>query len=156
MVKYRRLSGDELQELEQEFKQYLITNGIYDEEWRVMNTENPTKAVELVDLFSDLVMDKALSKIKYIVHRTKSTLDFFWFQEKNAIMIGLTSHSERVDFKKENFFSSIPEDFNQIKHFRSDKKVIDRNLELFEMLNKGCEIVDQEFYDLMNQLTQIT
>ena len=54
MVKYRFLTDDELIALEVEFKQFLITNGLHDDEWRVLNKDYPKKAEEVVGLFRDL------------------------------------------------------------------------------------------------------
>ena len=47
MLKYRLLTDDELKELEHEFKQFLIVNEIYDEEWRKLNAEKSKKVDEL-------------------------------------------------------------------------------------------------------------
>ena len=65
-MKYRTLKEDELLGLEEEFKQFLIVNGIHNDEWVKMNQEETDKAVELVNIFSDTVLQTVYEKIKFI------------------------------------------------------------------------------------------
>ena len=64
MVKYRYLTDQELQEFEEEFKHFLIANGLHAEEWEKLNNEDPDKAIEVVGLFSNLILDKVYSFAK--------------------------------------------------------------------------------------------
>ena len=43
MVKYRYLTDKELQEFEEEFKHFLIANGMHSEEWERLNHEDVDK-----------------------------------------------------------------------------------------------------------------
>ena len=63
-MKYRCLTDEELKELEQEFKHFLISNNVYTEEWEKLNKKKDKRVQELVELFSDVVLDKALKNIK--------------------------------------------------------------------------------------------
>ena len=65
-MKYRLLTDEELKELEEDFKHFLITNHVYNEEWIQLNKTNDKKVKELVELFSDIVFEKALSKIIFL------------------------------------------------------------------------------------------
>jgi hypothetical protein len=79
--KYRILSSDELQELDPEFKQFLIVHGIFDEEWRKINIENADYAIEMVEIFSDTVLEKVYSKISFLEYREKEVLIALSFTE---------------------------------------------------------------------------
>ena len=60
-MKYRCLSDEELKELEGEFKHFLITNNVYTEEWEELNKKKDKKVQEFVEMFSDIVLGKALN-----------------------------------------------------------------------------------------------
>ena len=60
-MKYRCLSDEELPELEGEFKHFLISNNVYTEEWEELNKKKSKKVQELVEMFSDIVLNKAFS-----------------------------------------------------------------------------------------------
>jgi hypothetical protein len=62
-MKYRCLTDDELRLLADDLKHFLIVNGVHAEEWEYINKVNPSKATQLVELFSDTVLDKVYSKI---------------------------------------------------------------------------------------------
>ncbi|PIZ06352.1 MAG: hypothetical protein COY57_02475, partial [Flavobacteriales bacterium CG_4_10_14_0_8_um_filter_32_5] len=66
MLKYRLLTSEELRELEEEFKHFLIINQIYDDEWKLLNQQKSQKVEELIVLFSNLVIEKALKKIAFL------------------------------------------------------------------------------------------
>ncbi|MDO7610504.1 MAG: DUF6495 family protein, partial [Crocinitomicaceae bacterium] len=60
------LTEEELNVLSDDFTQFLVIQGIPDESWRKMNLENKEKAIRLVEIFSDTVLAKVYSKIKYL------------------------------------------------------------------------------------------
>ena len=64
------LSQEELELLEEDLKAFLIVNGIHADEWEQMNTAAPEKAIELVELFSDTVLQKVYENLRFIEHRT--------------------------------------------------------------------------------------
>ena len=59
-MKYRCLTSEELKELEQELKHFLIANHVYTEEWAALNKKKDKRVQELIELFSDVVLEKAL------------------------------------------------------------------------------------------------
>jgi hypothetical protein len=154
MILYRRLTGQELKELELEFKQFLIANGIYDLDWKKLNEESPEKAQDLVDLFSNVVLEKALKKIEYIARKTANNLDVFCFQEENAFLVSLSSSGENINFLKDNWMELLPKNFEEVKYFKLDKRINNRPKEIFQLLSSGCEIVDAKLYHLLDELSK--
>ena len=61
-MKYKRLSVEELQALEQEFINFLAAAQITAPDWVKMKENEFAKAEELVDVFSYMVFDKVLKK----------------------------------------------------------------------------------------------
>jgi hypothetical protein len=154
MVKYRRLSDEELKELEQEFKQFLIANGVHNEEWISINEKQPEEAINLVDLFSDLVLEKSLEQIKYLIHSTQGDLKMFWFQKDEARLVALKSNTESINFTSSNWLSEIPEHYAQIEFFTSEKKFSesDRSKELYTLIKAGAQVSTEQMFKIVHQL----
>ena len=77
-MKYRLLANDELEHFQDELKQFLIVNGVHAEEWESMNLEDPQKAVELIGLFSDTVLQRVYEKLHYFEFRSINSLMLFY------------------------------------------------------------------------------
>ena len=81
MPRFRTLSQDELQVLEPEFKQFLIVHQLYDKEWRELAAQQPQKAQEFIELFSDIVLEKAYQKAQSLVQIGHDFIALFLLQE---------------------------------------------------------------------------
>ncbi|MFT6716775.1 MAG: hypothetical protein ACJA0Q_001423 [Saprospiraceae bacterium] len=156
MVKYRRLSDGELKELEQEFKQFLIANGVHNEEWVKINKEQPDEALNLVDMFSDLVLEKSLEQIKYLIHATKEDLKVFWFQKKQARLVALKSNTQAIRFTTETWMSEIPEHFSNVECFTSEKQFEEkeRSKELFALIKAGAQVSSEQMFKIVHELVK--
>lgn len=156
MVKYRRLSDEELKELEPELKQFLITNAIYDEEWVKINKNDPEKALSLVDKFSDLVLEKSLEEIKYLVHSSSDSLKLFWYRKNTATLIGLDCSSSTIDFNSKEWMLDVPECIDEIKWYKQEKKVsvASRSKEIYQLINAGAEVASEQFFKLVHDLVE--
>ncbi len=154
MLKYRRLSDQELSELEQELKQFLIANGVHNEEWVFMNKHKPDQAMHLVDLFSNLVLEKSLGEIKYLIHAAKNDLKVFWFQKQKAHMVALKSSSSALDFTQDNWLSEIPEQYSQVRFFKSEKSFQEeqRSSELHQLIAAGAQVSTEQMFKIVHQL----
>ena len=65
-MKYTRLTKEQLEELNQEFINFLATQSITAEEWKEIKEQKPEVAEEELDIFSDLVWEGVLSKVEYL------------------------------------------------------------------------------------------
>lgn len=156
MVKYRRLSDEELKELEQEFKQFLIANGVHNEQWVKINDEEPEEAMNLVDLFSDLVLEKSLEQIKYLIHISAGDLKVFWFQKDKAKLVALKSSTESLDFTTDTWMSEIPEHFSEVECFTSEKEFEekDRSKELYFLIKAGAQVSSEQMFKIVHELVK--
>lgn len=155
-MRYRFLTDKELQELEPEFKQFLISNHLYNEEWAELNQKNPEKAKEVVGVFSDLVLDKALTEMQFLVHVASDKVKVFWFQSEKAWMVGLDyiGNSKVLDYT--NFIEVIqkePESFKSYEATKAYEKEL-RNKEAFDLLELGAKPCDEIVFKLLSDLNK--
>ena len=142
-MKYRCLTEDELKELETEFKHFLISNQVYTEEWESLNKSKDKKVAQLIEMFSDIVIDKALKNIKYIEHVSKISFNAFYCKEDEMDLIGISSDKQNVDFNNAKL-DDIKDELNIFKTTKLYYK--SREEEIFDLLNSGCSIIDAEKY----------
>ena len=141
-MKYRCLTDEELKELEEEFKHFLISNNVYTEEWERLNRENNEKVTLLVEMFSDIVMDKALKNVRFLEHLTPSDIKVFHCLEDKMVLIGVVARNHTIDFSKQSLeeLKSISLDI-----FKTEKTYNkERELEVFDLLQSGCTITNEE------------
>lgn len=153
MVKYRFLSNDELSGLEEELKQFLITNQLYAEEWEKLNKENPEKAKEVIGLFSNMILDKVYEKTKYLLHLSEKKIKAFFFTEEKAIMIGL-DYAGGDSIPKEDTMTFIQNNLSDFKIYSANKAFAkeERNQEVYNLVKVGAEKVDEIWFDFFKKL----
>jgi len=153
-MKYRILSDEELKNLEEDFKKFLVASDISSEEWIKINSDSPEKAKEFVELFSDLVLQKVYESVQFIEHRSKTDLKVFKFEKDNIELVALKAKSDKVDFSTlESINDSLKHRSSQIEIFRGSKKYDgERELELFDMFKKGCVVSTEDFWNLLEKL----
>lgn len=157
-MKYRRLTDEELNELEKEFINFLVVNTVTADDWVKLKENDPMQAEEYIEQFSDMVLDKVLGNIKFLEHRSEKELMVFQCLEDKLVLIGLTVGSD-VDVDLNNEASLTGMVLNsvvlegKVKIFRNEKPYSkDRTDELFEMLQSGCLITDEKIFETIQGL----
>lgn len=154
-MKYKRLTVEELQHLEKEFVHFLSSAQITAQDWEKMKKNESEKAEELIDVFSDLVYDKVMSKMKHLEYRDEKTLNIFNCLEDKIVLIGLRvkEHSQ-LDLTAPDVFTQWNENtasaVNVIKTERGYVK--ERGVEVFELLQTGCLITDDRLFNLLTEM----
>lgn len=159
-MKYRRLSIDELADMENEFVRFLVSNGVTADDWEKIKVENPPKAEGLIEIFSDVVFDKVLEKVKYIEHRSRNDIKTFRCLETKIELLGLqVDNAVGIDFTQEQAFENMK---NYIQHapkgsiqmYSAEKAYKDNNpkKEIFSMLENGGAISDGKIFEMLLQL----
>lgn len=154
-MKYKRLTNEELQALEKEFVNYLAAAQITANDWDKMKKNDLQKAEELIDVFSDMVFEKVLSKINYLEYRDKKTLNIFYCTEDGMVIIGLrVKENSPIDLTEKDVLSqwnkSNRDSVNVVKFEKKYSK--ERGLEVFELLQSGCLIVDDKLFNLLKAM----
>ncbi len=152
-MKYKRLSSEELKHLEKEFVNFLASAQITGPDWKKMKTKELQKAEELLDVFSDLVFEKVMSKIKYLEYRDEKTLNIFNCDAEKIFLVGLrVKENSTFSFTAANIFTqwndSHTSAVNVIKNEKKYSK--ERGVEVFDLLQTGCFITDEKLFNLLN------
>lgn len=148
MVKYRSLSTEELTGLEKEFVEYLILNGITAPDWENMKTEEAEKAARIIDLFSDVVFEGVMRKIRFLEWRSPNEVKAIQCLEEKMVIVGMISHDKDTDFTDTTFIEKAktnpPAD---LKIYT--KEVIyseGREIELFTLTESGFKISEGNLF----------
>lgn len=154
-MKYKRLTLEELNTLEKEFIQFLSSAQITANDWEKMKSAEPEKAEELIDVFSDVVYDKVMQKIKYAEYRDEKTLNLYYFAKEKVELVGMkVSANSKLNLNSDDLFKEWKTNNDAgVNIFKSEKKYNkNREEEVFEMLQNGCTITDEKYFKLLSDL----
>jgi hypothetical protein len=154
-MKYRILTNEELSHLGEDFKHFLIVNGVHAEEWEQLNITDIPKAVQLVELFSDAVLQKVYQKIGYLEFRSSdSCLVFQVGTDKMKLITIQKNENSSVDLSTvESIHHALVNSVNQLTFFRSEKEYSNnRETEIHKLIEDGCFISTLEFWNLLNEV----
>ncbi|GAB5472728.1 MAG: DUF6495 family protein [Maribacter sp.] len=148
-MKYTRLTKEQLEELHEEFINFLATQSITGEEWKTLKNEKPEVAEDEIDVFSDLIWEGVLSKVAYLENVSAQQMHLFYCAEKEMKLfsvkvmnpeIDLTSNEGFAWFKK-NWQSDFVEYLTASKAYTEDK-----NLDIFKLIQQGAVITKGGLY----------
>jgi hypothetical protein len=153
-IKYRRLASTELNELEKEFVEYLVVNGISAGEWVRLKKDNLKKADRIIDLFSDVVFEGVFRKAKFLEHISADRMLTFQALSNKIIMVGIEDSTSRLDFTKKEILLELQKSIPRgIKIFKQEKDYQkQREVELFDMVQNGAQISDGSLFKQLSLL----
>lgn len=156
MPKYRYLSDEELSHLEEELKQFLIVNGVHGDEWALLNREEPAKALELVGLFSDQVMQRVYEKIEYLEKRERNSCLVFRMEAAEMTLIALQLSPDAnpdADLSTvESLHQTLIKHTNSLTYFTQKKAYLkSREQELHQLIEQGAVVSSQAFWESLVQ-----
>ena len=151
-IKYRLLSDKELNELKEEFTQFLIIQGIHNDEWNKINKNNPEKALQIVAVFSDTVLEKSYSKVKYLEYKSKSFFSVFEIGEKASKVLQISTTNDAINLedidniRKHLLSKEISIQKGEKKHSK------ERGMEIHQLIFQGCSFTTAETWLHINKL----
>ena len=151
-MKYRLLANDELEHFQDELKQFLIVNGVHAEEWESMNLEDPQKAVELIGLFSDTVLQRVYEKLHYFEFRSINSLMLFYIGRDIIHLISVSPKPDKnIDLSTvESIHDALSNQAGLLNYFKTSKPIKgEREMEVHRLLNQGCVVSSEEFWEKM-------
>jgi len=154
-MKYKRLESAELKELEKEFIHFLSSAQITGADWEKMKATEKEKAEELIEVFSDLVYEKVMSKIDYLEYRDSKSLNIFHLTNDRIVLVGLrVKENQSLDLMGDNVFEQWNQSsMNAVNLVKIEKGYLkERGVEVFELLQTGCFITDGKLYNLLKTL----
>lgn len=154
-MKYRQLTKEQLESLHQEFAQFLATQKIDVKEWNHIKTDKPELAEEELNIFSDMVWEDVLNKVSYLEHFSKESVNLFKCDKTNISRI-VIQVSKEIDLLTEDGYKWLlqnPQD-DAIEYLKGSKAYTsERNIELFDLIEKGSQISKGELYEYFSRLT---
>ncbi len=158
-MKYRRLTNEELAELETEFVRFLVSNTVTGDDWVKIKKENPERAEGLIEIFSDIVFDKTISKVEYLEMKTPKDLKIFKCNKEDIELMGLkVEGNSDLDFTQnispEEMMAKLQSSDAKLQMYSANKKYKDDNRlqEIFQMMQWGSLISDGKLFHLLRTL----
>jgi len=155
MLKFRSLTIQELKELETEFKHFLVINELYDAEWRQLAANNPLKAQEFIDLFSNVVLEKVYTNLTGLLHIGEDFITIFDFQKDtwNFYHFQLTTQNSLSAINADNFVVFLQAYWHNLSLKKGTKKSSEQKAEqVYALICKGAsplhDLALQEFLQL--------
>ncbi|WP_018342068.1 DUF6495 family protein [Cytophaga aurantiaca] len=145
MPTYRLLTFEELTELEKEFVEYLVLNGITAEDWVKMKAEDKDGAEQIIELFSDVVFEGIMRNVMYLEYRAENFVHAFQCLTDKLVLVAMESEDDSaVNFLDSAFIeaSAINPPDKLIVRTTSKSYSKTRERELFDMIQAGCTISD--------------
>ena len=154
-MKYRQLTKEQFEDLHKEFAQFLASQKIDDKKWKQIKNNHPNLVEEEMNLFSDMVWEDVLSKVNYLEHFSVKSINLFK-TGKDDIQRIVVKISNGVNLLKKDGYEWLLKNPNDVsvEYFRGDKKYsLNRNSEIFDLIEKGSQISKGELFEFFNQLT---
>ena len=145
---------DELEELKDEFIHFLAANTITAEDWKSLKEEENEKAEQLIDIFSDLVMEKSLSNVRFLEKREAQNVLLFHAKTDEIDLIGLSIQNSDYDLTNPDHLAELTKDASkaEVNIFKSSKPYSkQREDEVFELLQTGCLVTDNTLFSHLSK-----
>jgi hypothetical protein len=160
-MKFRRLTKQELQDLEKEFIHFLVSNGIEASDWKKISDTDPEKVEHFVDLFSHIVFKKALKNIKFLEHKSPNSIKYFFCAEDKIVLACIqASEDSNLDFTHQKTMMKLGSGEleaadGEITIYKSEKPYqLSREEEVFKLMEEGGEPCSNEQFDRIYKLAK--
>ena len=153
-MKYRQLTKEQFESLHEDFARFLATQSIDVNEWNQIKKEKPKIAEDEMNVFSDVVWDDVLTKTNYIEHFSKTSVNLFKCEENEIHRIAIKVNWDINLLEQDGFewLMQNPMD-NSVDIFKGSKSYkSERNLEIFDLIEKGSSISKGEIFEYFKEL----
>ncbi|REH50414.1 hypothetical protein C7448_10425 [Tenacibaculum gallaicum] len=154
-MKYRQLTKEQFEGLHEEFARFLASQNIDKKEWDELKKEKPQVAEEEMNVFSDVVWDDVLTKTAYLEHFSSKVINLFKCEEKEIHRIVIKIDKEVNVLEQEGFEWLLKKPNDEAIEFLRGSKAYEeeRNVEIFDLIEKGSNISKGELYEYFDKLT---
>lgn len=139
-MKYARLTKEQLEELHPEFTNFLATQSIDKKEWDELKNNKPEVALQEIDVFSDLIWDRALTNVKFVDHFSRNHIFLFKCYDDYLESLVVKTSNPEVDFFTTEGIEWLSENiFTDAIEIQKGKKTVNelRNESVFEIIQNG-------------------
>ena len=154
-MKYARLTQEQLEELHEEFINFLATQSITAVEWESIKTEKPEVAEEELDVFSDLIWDGVLSRVEYLENISAQHMHLFWLTEKEMKLISVKVRNPEIDLTTSVGFAWFKKNWQSdyIDYLTASKAYSqDRNQDKFDLIKQGGVITRGDLFRWFDEI----
>ena len=154
-MKYRMLTHEELSHFEEDLKAFLIIHGIDGPLWEKMNKETPDKAVELVELFSDVILQRVYEHISFLEFRSPDSFAVLHLENEQQSLILVKSLDTVVaDLSTpESIQQALSMQLSKLEFFRSTRSYPStREMAVHQLLDQGCVISNNSIWEALENL----
>lgn len=155
IMKYARLTKEQLEEMHEEFATFLATQGVDAKEWKQLKEEKPKVAEEELDLFSDLVWEKVLTKVRFLEHFSKQQIFLFKIEDFDISLIGIKVDHPTLDLTTKEGYRWLQKHLmdEQVSIYTSTKPISEeRNSDIFALIKQGANITQGELYSYFEKI----
>ena len=154
-MKYRQLTKEQFEGLHEEFARFLASQNIDKKEWDELKKEKPHVAEDEMNVFSDVVWDDVLTRTAYLEHFSPNLVNLFKCEEKEIHRIVIKINKEINVLEQEGFEWLLKNPNDEAIEFLRGSKAYqeERNVEIFDLIEKGSTISKGELYEYFYQLT---
>ena len=154
-MKYSRLTKEQFEELHQEFANFLASQSITADEWKKIKTEKPHIAEDELDVFSDLIWEGVLKKIRFLENNSSKQLSLFEIKDNEMKLLVVKINNSSIDLStkggmlwlENNILSDEVELFTASKKFSEDK-----NNDVFLLIKQGAVLSDGKLFQAFQKI----
>jgi hypothetical protein len=148
-MKYARLTKQQLEELHQEFINFLAAQSVTGDEWKKLKEDQPDVAEDEVDVFSDLVWEGVLNSVEYLENISAQHMHLFHCAQKEMKLISVKVMNPEIDLTTATGFSWFKKNWQSdfVEYLTASKAYTkDKNLDKFQQIQQGGVITKGELY----------
>ena len=158
IMKYIRLSKEQLDEMHQEFINFLAAQSITAEEWDSIKKNQPETAEQELDVFSDLIWEGVLSKVEYLEHFSPQHMFLFKVGTLKISMISIEVENKSIDITTPQGYKWLQDNFmkDEVNLYSSSKLLSDdRNNDIFVLIRQGANITKGDLYRWFEKFVEV-
>ncbi|MEP3209660.1 MAG: DUF6495 family protein [Maribacter sp.] len=156
-MKYRRLTQQQLEELQPEFVNFLATQSITGEEWKNLKEEKPMVAEDEVDVFSDLIWEGVLTKVNYLENVSGQHMHLFHCAKKEMKLISVKVMNPDIDLTTKIGFDWFKKNWQSdfVEYLTASKAYVEENLDKFKLIEQGAVITKGDLYKWFESMIEV-
>ena len=154
-MKYARLTKEQLEELHPEFINFLATQSIDKAEWDEIKKNRIHVAEQEIDVFSDMIWEKALTNVSHIDHFSKNYIFLFKCMEDVVFSLVVKTNNPDIDFVSTEGINWLGDNLfsDEVEIVKGKKDISEnRNEALFQIIKQGGIISKGELFIKLESL----
>ena len=154
-MKYARLTKEQLEELHPEFINFLATQSIDKSEWDEIKKNRIHVAEQEIDVFSDMIWEKALTNVSHIDHFSKNYIFLFKCMEDVVFSLVVKTNNPDIDFVSTEGINWLGDNLfsDEVEIVKGKKDISEnRNEALFQIIKQGGIISKGELFTKLESL----